>query len=29
MRRIIYNIIALLLMWCLQLLAKFKVDAQM
>ncbi|KAM0457939.1 hypothetical protein ACHAPV_006484 [Trichoderma viride] len=28
-RRIIYNIIALLLMWCVQLLAKFKLDAQM
>ncbi|KAM0257442.1 hypothetical protein ACHAQJ_004388 [Trichoderma viride] len=28
-RRIIYNIVALLAMWSLQLLAKFKVDAQM
>ncbi|PTB42041.1 hypothetical protein M441DRAFT_67595 [Trichoderma asperellum CBS 433.97] len=28
-RRIIYNIIALLLMWSVHLLAKFKIDAQM
>lgn len=28
-RRIAYNIVALLAMWSLQLLAKFKLDAQM